>query len=227
MEDYMKSPLWLTLASIVMSVPTWAATHTLTFDELPFVPVNNLTFMGVTFQFQVNGVPSTDAHYNAFGPGKIIYVQDPSLEGNAAGTLVLDFANPTPFLEFGVAMSTVGHRVTTVELFNASLVSLGLFAVETNGLATDPGQFPFTEGKFSWFSGAVKRAVINFDNRSIPSLRFALDNLTYDASGASVTLTNIPAPDNAAPAQWAIPDVPKAEAAATSGHQDSRTTQNN
>src|SRR5260370_4834009 len=100
MEDYMKSPLWLTLASIVMSVPTWAATQTLTFDEVPFVPVNNLTFMGVTFQFQVNGIPSTHAHYNAFGPGKIIYVQDPSLEGHAPRTLLLDFAKPTPFLSF-------------------------------------------------------------------------------------------------------------------------------
>jgi hypothetical protein len=207
----MKSPTLLTFAAVVMSVPAWAAIQTLKFDELPFVPVNNLTFQGVTFQFQINGVPSTDAHYHSSGPGQLIYVQDPSLEGNAAGTLTLEFASPTPFLEFGVAMSTVGPRVVTVELFNASRVSMGLFAVGTNGLATDPGQLPFTEGKFSWFGGSVKRAVINFDNRSILSLRFALDNLTYDTSGASFSSTNIPAPDSAVPAQWAIPETPRAQ----------------
>lgn len=207
----MKSPMLLTIAAIAMNIPAGAAIQTLKFDELPFVPVNNLTFQGVTFRFQVNGVPSMDAHYHSFGPGQVIYVQDPSLEGNAAGTLTLEFVNPTPLLEFGVAMSTVGPRVVTVELFNASLFSMGLFAVGTNGLATDPGQFPFTEGKFSWFGGAVKRAVINFDNRSMPFLRFALDNLTYDPNGASFTSTNIPAPDNAAPARWAIPEPPRAQ----------------
>ena len=216
----MKSRVLLTVASMMAIVPSWGAIQTLTFDELPFVPVNNLTFMGVTFRFQVNGVPSTDAHYHAFGPGTLTYVQDPSLEGTAAGTLTLEFANPTPLLEFGVAMSTVGHRVATVELFNASLVSLGLFAVETNGLATDPGQFPFTEGKFSWFGGLVKRAVINFDNRSIPFLRFALDNLRYDASGTSLTLTSIPTVDGAQPAPWVSATVPQAEATVGPGRED-------
>src|SRR5262249_7821398 len=46
----------------------------LTFDELPFQPVNGLTYQGVTFGFTINGVASTDAHYHGSGPGQLKYV---------------------------------------------------------------------------------------------------------------------------------------------------------
>ena len=74
------------------SAPALAAkpVTTLSFDEVPFQPVDGLDVSGVTFGFQIGGVPSTDAHYNAFGPGTTTFVQDPSLEGNAAGVLTLD-----------------------------------------------------------------------------------------------------------------------------------------
>src|SRR5262249_3375462 len=74
----------------------------LTFDELPFQPVDGLSYKGVTFGFTVNGQPSTDANYHSFGPGKLTYVQDPSLEGNTLGTLTLTFAKPTTVLQFGL-----------------------------------------------------------------------------------------------------------------------------
>ena len=52
---------------------------TLTFDEFPSQPANGLSFNGVTFGFH----PEADARYGAGGPGNILYVQDPSLEGTS------------------------------------------------------------------------------------------------------------------------------------------------
>src|SRR2546422_83360 len=74
---------------------------TLTMDELPFQPVNGLTFKGVTFHFSISGNPSTDANYHASNGGIGTYVQDPSLEGNSLGVLTLDFATPVSGLQFG------------------------------------------------------------------------------------------------------------------------------
>ena len=103
----------LGVVAALLLVPAGAAnaappTTSLTFDELSFQPVNGLHFRGVTFAFDVAGVPSTDATYGAFGPGSITYVQDPSLEGNSAGRLTLRFDQPTTVLQFGLALSTVG-----------------------------------------------------------------------------------------------------------------------
>src|SRR5262249_35688080 len=147
---------------------------TLTFDELPFQPIDGLSFMGVTFGFTINGQPSQDANYHSFGPERIRYVQDPSFEGNAAGSLTLDFDTPTPLLEFGLAISNFGGafaRGFSVELFD-DLGSLGTFNV-----ATAPVVF-FSESRFNYEHGRpVSRAVVTFN--SDVAQRFALDNLTF------------------------------------------------
>src|SRR5712691_5906007 len=101
-------PILGVIMVLVFSHAAGAATVVLAFDELPFQPVDGLSFMGVTFHFTVGGVSSTDANYDSGGPGTITYVQDPSLEGNAFGTLTLDFDVPTPALQFGIALSTGG-----------------------------------------------------------------------------------------------------------------------
>ncbi len=151
------------------------ASVTLTFDELPFQPVDGLSYMGVTFGFTVGGSPSTDANYNSGGPGSIIYVQDPSLEGNArAGVLTLDFVKPIDMLEFGVALNTT-LPITgafTVELYDQSLTSMGVFSMNTTPLTL------WSEAKFSISGPVIGRAVIgNFVD--VPT-RFALDNLTFN-----------------------------------------------
>ena len=153
---------------------------TLTFDELPFQPVHGLRFQGVTFGFTVDDVASTDAHYHAFGPGQSTYVQDPSLEGAAAGTLTLTFDLPTSVLAFGVARSTEAPLTpgVTVELFDPAGVSLGTFAVELSPLRL------FAEGQFSYAGAAVHRAVITFPSPEVAP-RFALDNLTFAGSGVA------------------------------------------
>jgi hypothetical protein len=140
---------------------------------LPFQPVDGLHYLGVTFGFAVNDVPSTDAHYNAFGPGQIRYVQDPSLEGNAAGTLTIGFDNPTPILQFGIALATLITLDSgcQVQLFDSDGLPLATYEVVTSRIIS------FVESRFSYSGRKVSQVVITF---YAPAGRFALDNLTYE-----------------------------------------------
>jgi hypothetical protein len=171
----------LLLLPLTFAAPAQAATPvtTLTFDELPFQPVDGLSFRGVTFGFQVGGVPSADAHYGAFGPGTTVVVQDPSLEGDSNGTLTLTFDKPTTVLEFGIARScfcTLTPGVS-VELFQPRAEALGR-PRPTVTETTSPLVF-FSEAHFSYSGLAVKRAVITFPSAGVAP-RFALDNLTFE-----------------------------------------------
>ncbi len=150
---------------------------TLTFDELSFQPVDDLSFMGVTFDFKVGGIDSSDANYNSAGPGSITFVQDPSLEGDAEGILTLDFEAPVSNLEFGVALNSFDEITPglTVELFDADLMTLGEIELDTNPLIS------FTEGLFTYTAEPVKRVVIDFNDAE--AFRFALDNLTFEEVG--------------------------------------------
>ena len=78
-----------------------------TFDELPTQSVDGLSLKGVTFQFQVGGVSSTDATFNATSVGTSTFLNDPVLEGTTSGVLTLNFASPVTSLQFGVALSTL------------------------------------------------------------------------------------------------------------------------
>lgn len=158
-----------------------AGAVTLDFTELPFQPVDGVSIAGVTFDFKVAGVDSTDANYNSGGPGTLTYIQDPSLEGDAAGILTMDFASPTAILSFGVAMASFANLTPgfTVELFDASLTSLGITAVNTLPLVS------FTEGLFSHSGTPIARAVVDFDETAG---RFAFDNLTFGAVPEPTTL---------------------------------------
>ena len=153
---------------------------TLRFDELPFQPVNGLQFRGVQFGFTIDGEPSTDAFYNATGPGILTFVQDPSLEGSALGLLTLNFPALTPSLSFGIARSTTAPLGPGVFIFLFDQASGPPFAVFNVNLApTVPGGF--SEGFFN-YSGPtpVRRAILFFPFDEV-GLRFAIDNLTYRA----------------------------------------------
>jgi hypothetical protein len=168
----------LVLLPFAFSTPALAAKPltTLTFDELTFQPVDGLSFGGVTFGFQINGVPSTDAHYGAFGPGSTTFVQDPSLEGNSAGVLTLTFDQPTTVLEFGLARSCLCTLTpgVTVELFKpgAARRSRGIITLTTSPVVS------FSEGLFSYSGPAIQTAVITFPSPGLAS-RFAFDNLKF------------------------------------------------
>jgi hypothetical protein len=169
----------LAFLPLAFSAPALAAkpVTTLTFDELSFQPVDGLSISGVTFGFEVGGVPSMDATYGAFGPGSITFVQDPSLEGNAEGVLTLTFDRPTTVLEFGLARScicTLSPGVS-VELGKPGAGdSRGTVAVTTSPLVS------FSEAQFSYSGPAIKTAVITFPSAALAP-RFALDNLTFSA----------------------------------------------
>ena len=168
----MKKLIMICVAVSLMSAGVSNASVTLDFTELPFQPVDGLSYMGVTFGFWVGGSPSADANYNSGGPGSVVFVQDPSLEGDAAGILTLDFATPTSQLEFGVALNTYDALAQgfVVRLYDTSLI--GVYYVSTSPLVS------FSEGQFT-YSGLrrVTRAAIGFHD--IAATRFALDNLTY------------------------------------------------
>ena len=151
----------------------WADPVTLTFSELTTQPVNGLSFMGVTFGFQVGGLSSADARYNAEGPGLLTFIQDASLEGTTTGVLMLDFAAQTPILRFGVALSSLNALAPgiSVQLFDASLQPLGVLTLDTSPLLT------FSEGQFSYLGAPIRRAVITFN---AAGARFAVDNLTFE-----------------------------------------------
>jgi hypothetical protein len=168
-------------AFVVLGLGGAAQAITLTFNELPRQSVEQLSFQGVTFDFKVGGVDSPDAYYNANGPGNLTFVQDPSLEGDSTGILTLNFAAPTPLLNFGVARNTSASLEPgfTVELFDPTLTSMGITAVNTS---FSEG---FSESQFTYTGALVSQAIIDFTevlpSRSGAANRFVLDNLTYES----------------------------------------------
>src|SRR3954454_25346500 len=164
------------LACALMLSPLYAFGTLLTFDELPMQPVTGLSFKGVDFHFNVSGLNSADANYASFGPGFGAFVVDPSLEGDAAGVLTLDFSTPTSLLQFGLALST-GLAVPAglhVALFDERLIPLG---IETLNLSPS---VIFAEGQFNYSGIPISRAIIDFDETA--ASRFALDNLVFGAA---------------------------------------------
>ena len=162
--------------SVFSGTVVWGAfPTTLNFSEIPFQSVDELAYAGVAFDFKIGGVDSPEAFYNSFGPGTLTYVDDPSLTGDSAGVLALDFTVPTSVVEFGLALNTAdalspGFRV---ELFSASLTSLGETPVD---VFSTVGALGFSENRFQYTGAPISRAVIRFDHQ--PG-SFALDNLTF------------------------------------------------
>jgi hypothetical protein len=179
-----------TLMFLVFAVSAVAQTPTvITFDELPPQPVNGLTFNGVTFFFNVGGVPSSDATFGGFGPGSILFVQDPSLEGDASGTLWILFDSPTgtPYVVFGLARSIFLDRLVPgalVDLFDTNFCF-----IKRKALGTYP-YVSFAENLFNLpptTTRPIRLARIVFPHADLAA-RFAVDNLTYSAGfGASST----------------------------------------
>jgi hypothetical protein len=150
---------------------------TIRFTELSPQPVDGVSVKGVKFGFTIGGVASTDATFGGRGPGTLKYVQDPSLEGNAAGVLTVTFATPTVLVKFGIArLSSTPMRGVTVKLYDVAGVLIGTFHKR---VAPITGYPPFDEGLFNHTDTvAAAVAVITFDAPS-SAPRFALDNLTY------------------------------------------------
>jgi len=177
----MKKSAAIFIVLMLMSGAANAAV-TLTFDELPTQPVDGLSYNGVTFSFKVDWVPSTDAVYNGIGPGNLTYLQDPTLEGNAGGVLILDFASPTDQLDFGIALNSYNaiSNAYVVKLYDSSYTAIGTFLGDTSPLVL------WSEGQFTYSGTPVQRAFIGFNDNF--ASRFAIDNLTFN------NISAVPAP---------------------------------
>ncbi len=181
----MKKLVLICMVIGLTSVGVANAAVTLTFDELPTQPVNGLTYKGVTFGFTVGGSPSTDALYSDVGPGLITFLQDTTLEGNSAGILTLDFAQPTDMLQFGIALNSFDPALPgySVQLFGDSLAWVASLSQNTYPLMI------WSEDLFSYSGAPITRAIIDFNEQAAG--RFALDNLTFNPVGS---INAIPAP---------------------------------
>ena len=177
------STAWLVLATAGAG-----QAETLTFDELvPPTPVDGLSIKGVTFDFKLDNVDSTDAVYNLSLPPEFpgnlfVNLQAPSLQGNAKGILTLDFAEPISALEFAAGVEAFGPITPAliVELFDPKLNTLGRTPVNTTSIAV------LSEGLFTYSGVPVQRVILDFDETMLglnetSDPRFSLDNLTYTA----------------------------------------------
>ncbi len=159
------------------------------FNELPTQPADNVTLNGVTFDFKINGLNSTDATFGnnvGLGTNTTINLSNPVLEGNSAGVLTIDFAVPVTNLSFAVARSslTAVDSGVQVSLFDATLTS-----ISTTPLDLAP-QRTFAEGQFNYTGlTGVRRVVLDFSSAigGASGVRFAIDNLSFELSSALPT----------------------------------------
>ena len=154
-----------------------AQAEIITFDELAAdTVINGVTLKGVTFQFTVGGVASTDAAILASALGTTAVAEDPVLEGSANGVLKMTFATPVTSLQFGVVLSSFDSlsEGATVELSGPSSVTAGPFAVNTGPL---PPSNLFSEGLFEYTGAPINEATITFDFGNAE--RFAIDTVAF------------------------------------------------
>ncbi len=163
------------LALFALSCGASAAPILIGFDELPTQSADGVNISGVTFGFSLGGNPSAGATYNAELPVATTYLNDRVLLGPLAGVLTLQFAAPTPTLQFGFVLNTLDPQQpgAFVELFDASLQSLGSMPVDSDTLMM------FSEGQFTYSGIAVSRAQISF-NTNAAADTFAIDNLQFE-----------------------------------------------
>lgn len=168
--------------------PSRALQGPITFSEAEFplgTMVNGLVVNSIggtplpvplTFAFS-----SADATV-AGGPGTTAFIDDPSIEGDAAGTLTLDFGADVTRLVFGFAQSCGAPSLAAV---NVSVQASGGAPVGNISLpGTDQGFF-FLENQVDYTPGAPFRtAQITFDTAGGACNRFAFDNLAYDIQEA-------------------------------------------
>ncbi|WJW76287.1 hypothetical protein QVG61_04125 [Thiohalobacter sp. IOR34] len=160
----------LVLTAVLASVAQ-AGPITIDFSELAPQPVHGLTVKGVTFSYEIGGTASADAIFGSVTPLTSTFVQSPFLEGNPAGVLTLDFANPVSSISMGLAVVPNGSYTpgSLVALYDTSLV-LGA-NVPVN--LTDVGS-GVAEGLFSFSGGPISRVALLFDPQT---RRFGVDNI--------------------------------------------------
>jgi hypothetical protein len=195
--------IFLTAAALAAAAPACAVT--LTFEELATQPVQGLSTNGVTFGFTVGTQTSQDAVYHRTGPTGSRVVSGAALEGDARGVLTLNFASPTPVINFGVALTAPSSLTPGLTV---RLLGPGAQAISTQSLNTIAAG-SLSEGAFNFSGTLLSSAVIDFNEGLLTSpFRFAIDNLTVQP-GTSLPGTGTGAsPEAGAGAGNAVPAPP-------------------
>jgi hypothetical protein len=173
----MKSLFVLSLLLLTLLVfPVSSLAATLTFDEFgasPLLNVDGMHVFGVTFHFSPG---SADYNGQIGTAGLTVLVSDPLLTGPTTGTLTITFDNPTPLLQFDLALLSLD----TID--PAYLVVLSSGDVLSGSTMPQPDGL-YSEGTFLYTGAPVSEAAITFfngtDSMGGDVSAFGLDNLTY------------------------------------------------
>ncbi|MDH4239042.1 MAG: S8 family serine peptidase, partial [Phycisphaerae bacterium] len=144
---------------------------TITFDGLTGTRVDGMVIGDVTFGFSSN-----DASISV-GPGDTLYVQEPYIEGDALGTLTLDFAVPVFGVSYGFVLSAMGSQpdASTMVFYDSLMRAIYAYSAD----AGDMG-FGWMEGlNIGTSTKPIARVTITFSHPEPDFARFALDNITY------------------------------------------------
>jgi len=186
---------------------TWLPPVTVAFGNIAEGTIVDGMVIGyVTFNFT-----SYDATVTNEGPVYTRYVHRPNIEGDAAGTLTLNFAMPVYGLSYGFALSSDTSKAdaTTMSFYDRYMNPLGSFSVD----AIVRGYY-FVEGLNRGTSTTpIKHVDITFSHPD--AVRFTLDNLTYSVIPGGVGL-----PEASEPSAGGVADETKSEI-----HQDTNSTE--
>ncbi len=147
---------------------------TITFDGLEGTQVDGLISGDVTFGFS-----SYDAAIASIGvgPGDTLYVQFPYIEGDATGTLTLEFAIPVFGVSYGFVLSALVTQpdASTMVFYDSLMRPIGTFSADAGNMG-----FDWTEGLNTGTSTRpIARVDITFSHPDPNFPRFAMDNITY------------------------------------------------
>lgn len=129
------------------------------------------------------GFSSLDATIGDLGPGNITFVQTPNMEGDAVGTLSIDFGLDATSVTFGFALNCgpVVSDAATAQAFDSLGAPVGA-PVSVDGL--DFGSFAENELTLSP-GGGFRSIEVTFAGGPVCP-RFAFDNLVYDGQPVPV-----------------------------------------
>lgn len=154
---------------------------TITFDELPQQPLDDVSVKGVTFEFKGSTLQMEVALFGAtrlsFGESKLLHA--PWIEAPAVSGLTMRFGQPTPYLSFDLGFA--GDRPQspgyTVNLFSGAN-QIGSIPVNTVMGGTSP--FSFSEGAFSYNDPSRPLTAVTVDLiQPPPGDIFVVDNVAF------------------------------------------------
>jgi len=133
--------------------------------------------------FSVGGVSSPDATFTTMGPGVLFYNSPPNIEGDAAGTLTVDFGTEVTDFAFSFALNT---PIPTVNAITVTPLFRGM-PVDVVSVDTLDFGFAFAENLVTYTAtNRVDALEITFD--STAAVRFVIDNLSYNTGVVVPTL---------------------------------------